>query len=145
MKIDLDCVRDVMLCAEENTGLHKWCYFVDYSLNAAQEFVGDLAETPEYQTALEKQYDNEKLMYHLRYCVESDLLVFDKSNGLYQMRIRDLTPKGHEFLANIRSKSIWDKVKGLASKVGSNGVDAVIEIAKAVAVETAKGILLKGG
>lgn len=145
MKIDLDCVRDVMLCAEDNTGLHQHCYFIDYSLNASRIFVGDLVETPEYQAALEKRYDNEKLLYHLRYCIESDLLVFDKSKGLYQMWICDLTPKGHAFLANIRSKSIWNKVKGLVSKVGSNGVDVVIEIAKAVAVETAKGILLKGG
>ena len=102
------------------------------------------AETPEYQTVLEKQYDNEELLYHLKYCIESGLLVADAPSGLYQMWVYDLTPKGHEFLANIRNKNIWSKVKGLVSKAGSNGVDVVIEIAKAVAVETAKGFLLKG-
>lgn len=43
MKINLDCVRDVMLCVEANTGLHQRCYFIDYALNSAQEFVGDLS------------------------------------------------------------------------------------------------------
>lgn len=144
MKIELDCVRDVMLCVEENTGLRQRCYFIDYSLNDAQSYIGDLAETPEYQTVLEKQYDNEELLYHLKYCIESGLLVADAPSGLYQMWVYDLTPKGHEFLANIRNKNIWSKVKGLVSKAGSNGVDVVIEIAKAVSVETAKGFLLKG-
>lgn len=144
MKINLDCVRDVMLCAEANTGLHQRCYFLDYSLNSAQEFIGDLADTPDYQTELEKQYHNDELLYHLKYCVESGLLVVDDPVGLYQTWVCDLTPKGHEFLANIRQQNIWSKVKTLASKVGSNGIDAVIEIAKAVAVETAKGFLLSG-
>ena len=144
MKINLDCVRDVMLCAEANTGLHQRCYFLDYALNIAQEFVGDLAATPDYQAELETKYHNEELLYHLKYCIESGLLVVDGPVGLYQTWVCDLTPKGHDFLSNIRSKSIWNKVKTLASKVGSNGVDAVIEIAKAVVVETAKGFLLQG-
>lgn len=144
MRIDLDCVRDVMLCSEQNTGLHQRCYFLDYSMNAAQEFIGELVDTPAYQAALEKQYDNEELLYHVKYCIESGLLVSDGPTGLYQTWVCDLSPKGHDFLANIRSKTIWSKVKDLASKVGSNGVDAVIEIAKAVAVEAAKNILLSG-
>ena len=99
MKINLDCVRDVMLCVEANTVLHQRCYFIDYALNSAQEFVGDLSPTPDYQAELETKYHNEELLYHLKYCIES----------------------------------------------GSNCVDVVIEVAKAVAVEAAKNTLLSGG
>lgn len=105
MKINLDCVRDVMLCVEANTGLHQRCYFIDYALNSAQEFVGDLSPTPDYQAELEKKYHNEELLYHLKYCIESGLLSVDGPVGLYQTWVCDLTPKGHDFLANIRSKT----------------------------------------
>lgn len=145
MKINLDCVRDVMLCVEANTGLHQRCYFIDYALNSAQEFVGVLSPTPDYQAELETKYHNEELLYHLKYCIESGLLSVDGPVGLYQTWVCDLTPKGHDFLANIRSKNGWNKVKSLVSKAGSNCVDVVIEVAKAVAVEAAKNTLLSGG
>lgn len=144
MRIDLDCARDVMLCVEENTGLHRSCYFLDYALNAAAEFVGDIEETPSYQAELEKKYANETLLYHLNYCIEAGLLTSSTPTGTYLTVISDLTPKGHEFLANIRNQNVWAKVRGLARKAGSTGIDFVIEIAKAVSVEAAKSILLTG-
>jgi len=145
MQINLDCVRDVMLCAENNTGLHQHCYFLDYHFIEQAEYLGNIEETPAYQAELEKRYDNEEIIYHLKYCIESGLLVSGTPIDLYQIWIIDLTPKGHDFLANIRRQSVWANVKKLLTNSGSTGVDVVIEIAKAVAVDAAKKALLSGG
>ena len=144
MKIDLDCVRDLMLCAEANTGLHQRCCFLDYAQEESAKFVGELSDTPSYQVQLENQYENETLLYHLKYCVESGLLAASTPTGIYQVWISDLTPKGHDFLANTRNNNSWGKVKYLASKSGSTAVDFVIDVGKTLASETLKSLLLKG-
>ena len=31
MRINMDCIRDILLCVEENTGLHQACFFISYA------------------------------------------------------------------------------------------------------------------
>nr|WP_242851552.1 DUF2513 domain-containing protein [Clostridium sp. DMHC 10] len=53
--------------------------------------------------------------------------------------IHDLSPYGHEFLANIRSDTNWSKTKEIASKVGSFSLDALSKIAVSVVTSLIKG------
>lgn len=130
MQLNLDCIRDILLCVEENTGLRKSCYFIDDGLEKTQEIIGaPLLPYPDYQDELQRKYSNNELIYHLRYCVNSDLLLAYGKLGLYETVIADLEPKGHEFLANIRDDKIWNKVKITAGKVGSKSIEALIQIA----------------
>ena len=46
--------------------------------------------------------------------------------------IGDLTPLGHEFLANIRAKSLWNKVK---SKATDASLSILMELAKRAATD----------
>lgn len=48
------------------------------------------------------------------------------------VRLDDITYQGHQFLANIRSDTIWNDVKEVSKKVGSNSLQAVSQIATAV-------------
>lgn len=84
---------------------------------------------PEYQTALLKDFSNDELIYHINYCMEANLLSSDSPYNAYQIVIQDLTPKGHEFLENIRDNKIWSGVKDVAAKVGSKSLDSVSLIA----------------
>ena len=52
--------------------------------------------------------------------------------------IRDLTPKGHEFLANIREPKIWNGIKMVSAKIGSASLDALTQIASNVVTELIK-------
>lgn len=44
----------------------------------------------------------------------------------------DLTPLGHEFLANIRAKSLWNKVK---TKATDASLSILMELAKRAATD----------
>ena len=48
------------------------------------------------------------------------------------LSIVDITYMGHQFLANIREDSVWNKVKGIAGKAGCTSVSALIQIATAI-------------
>lgn len=56
-------------------------------------------------------------------------------------RVSDLSPHGHEFLANIREDTIWNDVKSISSKVGSKSLSAVSQIASLVIAEIIKSQL----
>ena len=65
-------------------------------------------------------------------CDESGLLSglegFFDSDGY----VADLTPKGHEFIANIRSEENWNTVKGKLTRIRSFAMSAVVQVAAAV-------------
>lgn len=131
MRLDMDCVRDVLLCVENNTGLRKRCIFVDDILNTRFAAQGLQAkEQKDYQKELLELYDHDKLMYHVKYCIEAELISECEGSNLHTRKIADLTVKGHELLANIRSDLNWTKIKDVGAKVGSFGLNNVAEIAK---------------
>lgn len=139
MKLNLDCIRQILLCVEDNTGLRKCCFFIDSGLEESQNIIGsDLIPLPDYQTKLLKDFSNDEVIYHVGYCVEAELLSTNTSLGLYQTVITDLTPKGHDFLENIRDNKVWSGIKSVASKVGSKSLDSIIQIASNVITQLIK-------
>ena len=67
-------------------------------------------------------------MYHINQAEKSDLIYgveyFECGSDIY---ISDLTPKGHEFLANIRNDTVWKKV---LSKASNASLPIILEVAK---------------
>lgn len=117
MKLNMDCVRAVMLCAEEYTDYNHYCYFISYQKNNVNNFLLDDPETPPaYQLELEKTYDNDDLFYAVEYCVKSGFVETLFSKDTYRIPISRITPDGHRFLENIRSDTNWEKVKSVAKK-----------------------------
>lgn len=139
MRLNLDCVRQILLIVEENTGLRKYCFFIDSSLSESESLIGgSLIPAPDYQARLLKKIDNDELIYHINYCAESGLLSLDSSYGLYQIVVKGLTPKGHDFLENIRDNKIWADIKNIASNIGSKSLDSVIQISSNVITQLIK-------
>ena len=132
MRLNLDCVRDILLCAEKNTGLYKSCYFVDFGPPGHEDFIDDDIIVPPYQLDLSKKYSNEELIYHVQYCIDSGLLADSDYITNETIQVEDLTPSGHEFLANIRSDSVWNKTKSAAAKIGVSSIPAVLELASKI-------------
>ena len=122
MKLNPDCIRDVLMDIEENTTINtSWKYD---SLNSPKRLL---------------DYDRFEIAYHARYCYEANLIkgfsIGGNSENIYAM---DLTPKGHEFLSNIRENKIWNGVKVIAGKIGSSSLDALIQISSNVVTELIK-------
>lgn len=119
MKLNPDCVRDILLTIESLPDLKHYLRF-------------DAETIPQYFP----NYTMDEIMYHLRQCELSGFLLNPSHTANYEMyTVSDLTPHGHEFLANIRENKIWNGVKTIAEKVGSISLDALTQIAANVITE----------
>lgn len=116
MKLNPDCVRDILLSAEDKCDFLKpWDYHN--------------GETNFYL----KNYSHEEIAYHIRQCELSRLLeAVEYNNGGDWITITDLTPDGHKFLADIRSDTVWKDVKEVSKKVGSSSLASLSQIASGI-------------
>lgn len=115
MKLNPDCLRSILLTIEEKCNFNvPWTYQKD-------------SFPSEYLT----KYTHEEIIYHIKQAQKSNLIdgVHYYDGGI-SIVISDLTPDGHEFLANIRNDSIWKKV---VSKTSGASLSIVLEVAKQVA------------
>ena len=126
MRLDIDCIRDILLCVEENTGLRRHCFFVDSGLTSVEEFLTDTVEPrPDYQQPLLDEYGHDTLIYHVHYCLNSGLIEGPQPPDSYRIPIYDLSPKGHELLAKIRDNKQWTQVKHGLTAVRNYSLSAI--------------------
>ncbi|HCT70633.1 MAG TPA: hypothetical protein DF409_05900 [Bacteroidales bacterium] len=113
MRLNPDCIRDILLSVEEKCDFRNGFMF------------------PSEIERLNK-YDQEEVLYHLKQCQLSGLLhkvTFYLNGSCY---VNDLSPSGHQFLADIRTDNNWTKTKTIAENVGSYSLDILKSIASGV-------------
>lgn len=122
MRLNPDCIRDILFTVEEKTG------FASYMMYSAKD----------NNFPLLSKYSREEVLYHIKQLELSGLLtkVSWYLNG--GCMIHDLSPLGHEFLADVRSDTNWNKTKDIAKTVGSTSLSAIKEIATNVLSELIK-------
>ena len=122
MKLNPDCIRDILLDIESVSSISNACVY-------------DSDSPPDKLC----KYSKEEIGYHARQCSKSNLVDgFRLFGDCETITVSDLTPKGHEFLANIRENKIWNGVKTISEKVGSASLDAITQIASNVITELIK-------
>lgn len=122
MKLNPDCVRDILLSVEDTCDYNRTMH---YHQNTDVQRL--------------QKYSHDEIVYHIRQCKLSGLILgvqFYDSGA--DVTISDLTPAGHKFLANVRKDTIWNNTKSIASQVGSKSLDALIQIASNVITELIK-------
>lgn len=118
MRLDYDCIRDILFTVEETTALDTPCFInQDYQ---------------EYDRL--KKYDFSVLAYHVHQCALSELFTYSEFDGKWNCKISDLSPKGHEFIANIRDNSFWGSVKKKIAELGSVSLSMIPQIASSLAL-----------
>lgn len=119
MRLNPDCVRDILIEVEQSS-----TYSTGLNLNT------------NIDNMLFKKYSWAEITYHITQCVQAKLLtsatIFETDGYAC---ISDLTPTGHEFLANIRQDTNWNKTKEIAKKVGTLSLSAIKDIASNVISE----------
>ena len=137
MKLDIDCLRDVLICVEDNTGLHQSCVFYDVPvMEKVCSLMGkEKPDIPGYQAKLleNKKYGNDVLFYHVLQCVEGGLIKRVEGTAEYEAVITGFTFKGHDFLGNIRNPKVWGKILEFLDKHGDIGIAAIIANAGKIA------------
>jgi hypothetical protein len=114
MKLNPDCVRDLLLSIEDMSGWNTQLFF------------------PTKFETLMKIYDIDELRYHVKQCIEFGFISADKGDFEGNHWISDLKPSGHEFLANMRSDNIWNNTKETAKKIGATSLSAFVQISSNV-------------
>ena len=103
MKLNPDCIRDILICVES------------LKFGETIEFL-DIINTLE-------EYDTDEVLYHIQQCEYNNF--FTKTNHFAQSsngRIYDLTPKAHEFLSKIGSVAL-----PVLQQIASNVVEGAVK------------------
>lgn len=111
MKLNPDCVRDILIHVEDNA---VW----PNRLGFPSDFADIVAK-----------YGNEEARYHVKQCADHDFLEIENWMMGGSVYIVDLRPKGHEFLMNIHNDTVWNGVKETAAKIGGKSLSAITQIA----------------
>lgn len=117
MKLNPDCIRDILITVES----------MEY--NTAYTLTNLCSQLP--------SYSEEELNYHCLQLIDAGLLNAKAISVMGQIspqlfRIFDLTYSGHQFLADVRSDTTWNKTKNIAKNVGSESLHALKDIAVGV-------------
>lgn len=114
MKLNPDCIRDILIAVELME------YNSVYTLSKLHEKL--------------PAYSEDELNYHCLQMIEAGFLNAKAMNVIGYIspqiwRIFDLTYSGHQFLADIRSDTTWNKTKAIAKSIGSESLHALKDIA----------------
>lgn len=113
MKLNPDCVRDILFVVEE---------YSTYS--------NDVSEDKLYEKLVPK-YSQEEILYHVRQCEHSGLFL-KVQHYFGGFSIQDLSPYGHQFINDIRQDTNWNRTKDIAKNVGSFSLDVLKDISSQV-------------
>lgn len=108
MRLNPDCIRDLLLTAEEHENM---LYPGNFNL-------------------LDK-YDRQEVIYHIKQCHMSELILVTEYANDGGYRISDLTPKGHELVSQIRPEFNWSKITKILLKHGCS-ISAIIQCATTI-------------
>lgn len=121
MKLDIDCVRDVMLELEG--------FPMGYQqLSAFEKSI--------------KKHGEDNVLYALSKLDEAKYINaeigIDESGYPHCMAVYNLTFQGHEFLNSIRTPSVWKLLQGAACEGGTGSLKAIGNIGLHLLEETLK-------
>lgn len=111
MKLEAKCIKAVLEAIESATS----CYD-SFSCSA----LGDVPEKL-------KGYSHDQIAYHIRYCDTVGYLQGCSILGNGAMIIvEDLTPAGHEYLKEVRSRHLVPTIKEILEEKRKDGIRALI-------------------
>ena len=125
MKLNPDCIRDVLLYLEENLGYTDNQVSMEHKEITIHKIKTDVCEKYSH-TNVDVQYSIEKL-YEIQYITMRNIQ-YDSRKYIVSGNINDITWNGHNFLNNVRPKSVWDATKAGASKLGLMSIHALSNI-----------------
>ncbi|MFS8541588.1 MAG: DUF2513 domain-containing protein [Tissierellales bacterium] len=115
MKLNHECVRDLMLYIEENL---EYGYLIK---------VNDVKI---------KDYSQDEIIYAADKLLEAGYLDGQKivtlSDKIPEITITSITWNGHQFLDNIRDNKVWEHTKSILSKFSSVSINIISNVAAQV-------------
>ncbi|EPW71998.1 DUF2513 domain-containing protein [Streptococcus agalactiae] len=123
MRLDYDCIRDILLTVESLDRMDSSIYLDDYK-----------------KYKLLETYSNDEIQYHSIKLIQEEYVQglkvsgSDVTNAIY---IDDLTWKGHELLNDIRSESVFKETKNkVINSIGTVSLSIFQQLAVDIAMKT---------
>ena len=134
MRINIDCLRDVLLYCINN---------LDYIENGYIWKCEVVELNDIYKSEDLQQYPKKDIMYSVLKLKESEYIKISceqpkEATYINDCVIMDVTMKGHQFAETIKEPTVWEKTKSIANKVGNHTLHFLENLAHDVAVEIAK-------
>lgn len=130
MKLNPDCIRDVLLYLEENLSYnHDNQGSIEHNSITMHKISEDLHNEKGYEID-DINYSVEKLL-EIRY-INSETQLRGHNNSILYCPISDISYNGHLFLGTIRPKSIWDATKKKAKQIGGMSIHSLSMISSAI-------------
>lgn len=124
MKLNVDCIRDVMLYLEEELG-------VDLENGKFKSLT-----LHQIENEFDSEYSKEDIWYTIYNLKEIKYIdgTFKNSSSsiMYICNITNITWSGHQFLNSVRPKSIWEATKTGAKNLGTTSIAALSMIASEI-------------
>lgn len=127
MKINDDCIRDVLLYLEKNLIISEELEFKHIDLDSLVEALTDYPRQDIFYS-----------VYNLNDIGFINAMIQYGDGHVYSCLITNINYEGHEFIKNIRDNNIWNKTKSIADKLGSNSLEALFKISSNIITELIK-------
>lgn len=145
MKLNPDCIRDVMLTLEEELSIkldgpewnRKFC-FQPMRIERLVKMVQDKA----WYEAIDIIYSAVQLKEDGYIIALEDPSVRDRSNIIALNEIVSITPKGHTFIASVYHQDNWKKIKPILGKVGSISLSVIETVSKGITTAAIEKLLV---
>lgn len=125
MKLDRDCMRDVLLTLEDNL---NYSALEDGLLSRKVIWLENLC-------SLLPDYRKEDVFYSVKMLDEAGYIRANiqwASGGVYSCGVTDMTYLGHDFLDKIRDPERWTRVKTVLSGIRDYSLSAISAVAEGV-------------
>lgn len=121
MKLDCDCVRDVLLYIEREQTMSK----------EDKNFVLDYLYCDRFFEGI-KKHSQETIVYTVMKLKEAEYIkayISEADDNILEFYVLGITYKGHQFIEKIKDDTVWGKTKSVAKSIGSFSFDIIGEIA----------------
>lgn len=128
MRLNYDCVRDVLLKLEE-------LLTIEYDEDS-ESFELQFTDIEQLYNSLSEDYKIEDVLYTVKNLDEAGFISasFNYGDGcITDCIISDITYEGNEFIDQIRPKDIWSKIKSGFVKVGAVSLPIISDVASSLA------------
>lgn len=132
MKLNHDCIRDVMIYIEEN------CIYEDDDRGNRSIHSRVFYEIT-HDEKLSSQYTEDEIRYVIAQLYFEDMVIATmtpETLNFRQVEVDSLSFKGHEFLDNIKDDTIWKKAKNFVGEhLTSTSFSIIANVASKLAIE----------
>lgn len=116
MRLNPDCIRDLLLSIEEVSTSNSL-------------LTSDQLSNSSYIS----KYSQSEILYHLHQLELAGYIITPPKQMFEDMfLVNDLSPLGHEFLSDIRQDTNWNKIKSISKEVGTETLSSIKTIAENV-------------